>query len=211
MVKKLEKRQGDGEPPANLHDWSIWRAIVESPGAEMARFTKLIAGLQQDLSTDLAEGPPGRIPSDPFRVVQYAHHVHTRILARLEIGKAEAEAIRSHLEAFDVGTLRHYLKDHPATVECLVWLLAENRRLSLAVEASKAASRAASKKNEAAREFVNSAWAARSESILRPNDCPRSEASIRSDRDSPTNRGVLAAEGLMRLRCPAAHMRCPAA
>lgn len=132
-----------------LKDQETWGRIVEG-------FAEL-----QRLAPDAFASQPPELLAQLGWALRIVPHTLQRRVARHSAGKAEAEAIRSHLERYEVGNLRAYLKENPASPECLMWLLAENRRLAQALAASEAASKAATMKNKTPRDFVAKAWAER--------------------------------------------------
>lgn len=77
--------------------------------------------------------------------------------AWLKAGRDEAHEIMALLDQAALGELKRRLRAQPPSIECVIWLLHENRRLS----ASRAASRAASGKNADARAYVADVWSKR--------------------------------------------------
>ena len=118
----------------------MWRSICDSPDFDEAVATKLFGELK------------------PGRLQDFATYLEYRAAA-FERGKAEAQSLLERIEEHGLAGLGPYLKEHPVSPTCVAWLLAENRRLTVSL----AASEAASMKNRPAREHVAKLWAERSD------------------------------------------------
>jgi hypothetical protein len=160
-----KKRAATTVRPQNDSSWS--RRLIESPSAELektladlerwvtimskpevaAEFERS-AGWRAVTEMALADGKPPPSAKECFEFSM------RRRIDRLESGKREAAALHALTADGAIGGLRAYLYEHPASAEAVVWLLAENRRLSIAL----AASRAAKSKNQPARDWVASEW-----------------------------------------------------
>ncbi len=80
-------------------------------------------------------------------------------LAAHEKGRAQALQILELVEGSPYADLVAFLKAHRVSIECIAFLLAENKRLTRSL----AASEAARMKNADPRSFVADAWAARAD------------------------------------------------
>lgn len=175
MTKKPSKRKAVADPsPGHAAEEAsrMVRLDVDDPGKALAdavgdrmKWAEVSAAWAelQELTPDAFASQPPELVTQVRSAMRFVPHLIQRRIDALKAGQLEAEAIRSHLDRYEVGNLRAYLKEYPASPECLVWLLAENRRLAQALAVSEAASKAARLKNQAARDFVAQAWAARAD------------------------------------------------
>jgi hypothetical protein len=171
MGKRSSKGRGGTDTAADTSD--LTRRFVDSPAAVLEETLRTIQMMDREFlplldariaaGTGLPEAGPGWSAEELPLMRRYLSWTFRHRVKALATGKAEAEAIRTHLERYEVGSLRAYLKRHPASPECLAWLLAENRRLTQALATSEAASRAASMKNADPRAFVVESWGARAD------------------------------------------------
>lgn len=167
MGKKDSRQAPAGDPAAFVSDET--RLWVEAPADMLLRTAAQLRWFEERVREVAAAGKDPDNPETwglPPGVASYTKWLLPRMerqIADLENGRAEAEAIASRVSQYSIGSLRRYLREHPVGAECVLWLLAENRRLAQALAASEAASRAASMKNHAARDFVTGAWAARTD------------------------------------------------
>jgi len=135
--------------------------MVDSPADALARAAKDL----DDFRTfdELLQSVPAAACSDIdptwFKLLRIVPRLLSKKISSLAQGRTDAEAIAAHVADDDIGGLRAYLKAHPASPECVLWLLAENRRLT----ASLAASKAAGLKNHEPRDHVAKAWADRTD------------------------------------------------
>lgn len=94
------------------------------------------------------------IPASDMKWVGYSME---RRIDALRAGKRAAERMLSCCDEYSIGGLRLYLRENPPTPEAIFWLMAAARRQGV----RKAASIAATKKNEEPRRFVAEAWRSR--------------------------------------------------
>lgn len=155
MTKRSSKGRAATKPTADVSE--LTRNTVDSPAAVLTETLHSIELMDREFlplldariaaGTGLPELGPGWSAEELPGMRRYLSWTFRRRADALTTGKNEAEAIRTHLERYEVGNLRAYLKKHPASPECLVWLLAENRRLTQALVKSETARKAASMKN----------------------------------------------------------------
>jgi hypothetical protein len=147
-------------PPIEVNRVSdLTRLIVESPEeatlellADLAFWQEAMARPGFEAQFAAAAGVP---PGDFGWVAQGM----VKRINELIDGRDEAAAIQRFLADHEIGSLRAHLKVKPVSPECVVWLLAENKRLTRSLVASDAAKR----KNASPRAFVAEAWASRTD------------------------------------------------